>query len=197
MKRWYYSAVLCVFLTACGGNSSVKSEQAATVEDRDASTSTRPTDSTRTQGLNTGELRTIDLVDPNGKNNGVREGKLNPLRDPANILSKRSVLFDYDSYVVKPEYRDLVQAHAQYLLKNPQANLIVQGNTDDRGSTEYNLALGQKRADSVGKLLKVLGVHDKQVETVSFGKEKPRASGQDDNARAQNRRADFVYKGEQ
>ena len=197
MKRWYYSAVLCVFLTACGGNSSVKSEQAATVEDRDASTSTRPTDSTRTQGLNTGELRTIDLVDPNGKNNGVREGKLNPLRDPANILSKRSVLFDYDSYVVKPEYRDLVQAHAQYLLKNPHANLIVQGNTDDRGSTEYNLALGQKRADSVGKLLKVLGVHDKQVETVSFGKEKPRASGQDDHARAQNRRADFVYKGEQ
>lgn len=197
MKRWYYSAVLCVFLTACGGNSSVKSEQAATVEDRDASTSTRLTDSTRTQGLNTGELRTIDLVDPNGKNNGVREGKLNPLRDPANILSKRSVLFDYDSYVVKPEYRDLVQAHAQYLLKNPQANLIVQGNTDDRGSTEYNLALGQKRADSVGKLLKVLGVHDKQVETVSFGKEKPRASGQDDHARAQNRRADFVYKGEQ
>lgn len=197
MKHWYYSAVLCVFLTACGGNSSVKSEQAATVEDRDASTSTRLTDSTRTQGLNTGELRTIDLVDPNGKNNGVREGKLNPLRDPANILSKRSVLFDYDSYVVKPEYRDLVQAHAQYLLKNPQANLIVQGNTDDRGSTEYNLALGQKRADSVGKLLKVLGVHDKQVETVSFGKEKPRASGQDDHARAQNRRADFVYKGEQ
>lgn len=194
MKNWYYSAVLLVFLTACGGNSGLKPEQSASIEDRET-VGGRPADGVRTQGLNTGDLRPIDLVDPNGKNT-AGEGKLNPLRDPANILSKRSVLFDYDSYVVKEEYRDLVQAHAQYLLKNPQANLIVQGNTDDRGSTEYNLALGQKRADSVGKLLKVLGVSEKQVETVSFGKEKPRASGNDDGARAQNRRADFVYKGE-
>ena len=117
----------------------------------------------------------------------------NPLRDPNNILSKRSVYFDYDSFVVKDEYRPLVEAHARYLQQNRNARATVQGNTDERGSREYNIALGQKRADSVKRMMTLLGVSGSQVETVSYGEEKPRAQGEGEQAFAENRRADIVY----
>ncbi len=118
------------------------------------------------------------------------------LRDPNNILSKRSVFFDYDSFVVKEEFRPLVEAHAKFLLANPTAKMLIQGNTDDRGSREYNIALGQKRADAVRKLLSLLGVKDEQVESVSLGEEKPRNPGHDEAAWAENRRSDILYTGE-
>jgi peptidoglycan-associated lipoprotein len=120
----------------------------------------------------------------------------NPLRDPNNILSKRSVYFDYDSFVVKDEYRSLVEAHARYLQQNRSARTIVQGNTDERGSREYNIALAQKRADSVKRMMTLLGASDSQIETVSFGKEKPKNPGHDETAWAENRRDDIVYPGE-
>ncbi len=120
----------------------------------------------------------------------------NPLRDPNNILSKRSVYFDYDSFVVKDEYRSLVEAHARYLQQNRNARTIVQGNTDERGSREYNLALGHKRAESVKRMLSIMGVQEAQVETVSFGKEKPKNPGTGEQAWAENRRSDIVYQGE-
>jgi peptidoglycan-associated lipoprotein len=120
----------------------------------------------------------------------------NPLRDPNNILSKRSVYFDYDSFVVKEEFRPLVTAHARYLSANHGAHITIQGNADERGSSEYNLALGQKRADAVKRTLSLLGVPDAQVETISFGKEKPKNPGHDEAAWAENRRADIVYAGE-
>jgi peptidoglycan-associated lipoprotein len=120
----------------------------------------------------------------------------NPLRDPNNILSKRSVYFDYDSFVVKDEYRSLVEAHARYLQQNRSARTIVQGNTDERGSREYNIALAQKRADSVKRMMTLLGATESQIETVSFGKEKPKNPGHDETAWAENRRDDIVYPGE-
>jgi len=120
----------------------------------------------------------------------------NPLRDPNNILSKRSVYFDYDSFVVKDEYRPLVEAHARYLQQNRNARATVQGNTDERGSREYNIALGQKRADSVKRMMTLLGATESQIETVSFGKEKPKNPGHDETAWAENRRDDIVYPGE-
>jgi peptidoglycan-associated lipoprotein len=120
----------------------------------------------------------------------------NPLRDPNNILSKRSVYFDYDSFVVKDEYRPLVEAHARYLQQNRSARTIVQGNTDERGSREYNIALAQKRADSVKRMMTLLGATESQIETVSFGKEKPKNPGHDETAWAENRRDDIVYPGE-
>jgi peptidoglycan-associated lipoprotein len=120
----------------------------------------------------------------------------NPLRDPNNILSKRSVYFDYDSFVVKDEYRSLVEAHARYLQQNRSARTTVQGNTDERGSREYNIALAQKRADSVKRMMTLLGASESQIETVSFGKEKPKNSGHDETAWAENRRDDIVYPGE-
>ena len=122
---------------------------------------------------------------------------LNPiLRDPNNILSKRSVYYDYDSFVVKNEYRPLVQAHAQYLRDNAGARVLLQGNADERGSREYNLALGQKRADSVKNAMTLSGAKDSQIEAVSLGEEKPRATGHDEASWAENRRTDIRYQGE-
>ena len=120
----------------------------------------------------------------------------NPLKDPGNILSKRSVYFDFDSSAVKDEFKPLVSAHAKYLSDNRGRKIVIQGNTDERGSREYNLALGQRRSDSVKKMMTLLGVGDGQIETVSFGEEKPRATGSDEGSYAENRRSDIVYDNE-
>jgi peptidoglycan-associated lipoprotein len=120
----------------------------------------------------------------------------NPLRDPRNVLSKRSVYFDFDSFAVKDEYKPLIEAHAKYLQTNRTARTTIQGNADERGSREYNIALGQRRADAVKRMMQLYGVTDAQVETVSFGKEKPRNPGHDEAAWAENRRDDVVYAGE-
>ena len=111
-------------------------------------------------------------------------------------LAQRSVYFDYDSFSVKEEYKPVVQAHAKFLVENPTSRAYLQGHTDERGSREYNLALGQKRADAVRRIMSVLGVKDNQIESVSYGEEKPKNSGHDETAYAQNRRADIVYQGE-
>lgn len=120
----------------------------------------------------------------------------NPLTDPANILSKRSIYFDYDSNLVKDEFKPLVTAHARYLSQNRAAQVRIEGNADDRGSREYNLALGQRRAEAVKQMLQLLGAQASQIEAVSFGEEKPKATGQDEASWAENRRADIRYQGE-
>jgi peptidoglycan-associated lipoprotein len=120
----------------------------------------------------------------------------NPLKDPKNILSKRSIFFDYDKFDVKDEYKPLLQAHAKYLAQNPNAKMLIQGNTDERGSREYNIALGQKRADSVKKMLQLMGVRETQLESVSLGEEKPRCTEASEDCYAQNRRGDMLYGGE-
>ena len=104
--------------------------------------------------------------------------------------------YDLDSFVVKDEFKPIIEAHGKYLRDNRNARVIVQGNTDERGGREYNLALGHKRAESVKRMLSVLGVQEAQIETVSFGKEKPRNPGSDEGAWAENRRSDIVYQGE-
>ena len=123
-------------------------------------------------------------------------GAMSPLKDPKSILSKRTVYFDYDSFVVKDEFRPMVDAHAKYLQANRSARVTLQGHADERGSREYNIALGQKRADAVKKLMQLLGATEIQIETVSFGKEKPKAEGHDESAWAQNRRVEILYVGE-
>ncbi len=119
---------------------------------------------------------------------------VDPFTDPANPLSKKSVFFDFDSFVVKVEFQPLIEAHGKYLANNSGRRITVEGNTDERGGREYNLALGQKRAEAVKQRLMLMGARDAQIETVSFGKEKPRATGSTEEAWAQNRRADIVYK---
>jgi len=114
--------------------------------------------------------------------------------DPNNPISKeRSVYFDFDEFTIKPEYSALVERHGKYLAGNTGLAVKVEGNADERGSTEYNLALGQKRAEAVVKALKIYGARDAQMEAVSWGEERPVATGHDEAAWAQNRRADIVY----
>jgi peptidoglycan-associated lipoprotein len=118
------------------------------------------------------------------------------LKDPKSPLAKRSVYFDYDSYVVKDEFKPLLEHHAKFLVKNGQMKMLIQGNADERGSREYNLALGQKRAEAVKKGLLLLGAKEAQLESVSLGEEKPACSEQTDSCWAQNRRGDMLYSGE-
>jgi peptidoglycan-associated lipoprotein len=104
-----------------------------------------------------------------------------------------SVYFDLDKFEVSEQYIPLVRSHAGYLAKNPNQRASIQGNTDERGSREYNLSLGQKRAEAVKRMLVGFGVREAQVEAVSFGEEKPKAPGRDESAWSQNRRSDITY----
>lgn len=106
----------------------------------------------------------------------------------------RIVYFDYDSYVIKTDAQAQVEAHARFLKAAPSRKVVVEGHTDERGGREYNLALGQKRAEAVRSALRLLGVSDAQVEAVSFGKEKPAVQGFSEDAFAQNRRAELSYR---
>jgi peptidoglycan-associated lipoprotein len=124
----------------------------------------------------------------------VSKSEISAYLDPANPLSKeKSVFFDFDQYAVKPEGQRVLEMHGKYLAAHSAVKIKVEGNADEQGGAEYNLALGQKRADSVIKVLKVFGVKDAQMEAVSFGKEKPKALGHDEASRAQNRRVDLDY----
>ena len=115
------------------------------------------------------------------------------LRQQVADLNGKSVFFDFDAFVVKSDYDALLRDQAEFLKANPGDKLVVQGNTDERGGSEYNLALGQKRADAVRKSLSVLGVSDDRVEATSFGKEKPRATCHEESCWSQNRRVDFAH----
>jgi peptidoglycan-associated lipoprotein len=117
-----------------------------------------------------------------------------PTQDPNNPLSRRSIYFDFDSFTIREEFRPLIELHARYLVANKNRQVVVQGNTDERGSREYNLALGQKRAEAVRRALLALGVADGQVEAVSLGEEKPKATGSDEASWAENRRSDLSYR---
>ncbi len=152
------------------------------------------------------EERTVTATTPGGAGTSGTTGagvtgtamgaQGNPLHDPHSILSKRSVYFDFDSYAVKDDFKPLIEAHAKYLQTTRTARMTIQGNCDERGSREYNIALGQRRADAVKRMMLVLGATDAQIETVSFGKEKPKNPGHDEAAWAENRRDDIVYAGE-
>jgi peptidoglycan-associated lipoprotein len=114
-------------------------------------------------------------------------------RDAAGRPTSRSVYYDFDKSSLTAADRKLVEAHAQFLREHPDVKVRVEGNADERGSKEYNLALGQRRAETVTKAMELLGVSDKRVEAVSYGEEKPKASGHDEQAWAQNRRSDILY----
>ena len=138
----------------------------------------------------------VNLDDKAGANGAGADGSgvLDPF-NPNSILAKqKSVYFDFGSYAVNEQYRNTVELHGKYLVSAPQQRVVIEGNTDARGGSEYNLALGQRRAEAVRRMLTLIGVSDAQVETISFGKEKPKALGDTDADYAENRRADFNYK---
>ena len=123
-------------------------------------------------------------------------GAMSPLKDPNNILSKRSVYFEFDKFDVRDEYRPIVEAHAKYLRENPGTKVLIQGNADERGSREYNVGLGQRRSDSVKKMMTLLGTRESQIESVSLGEEKPVCVEHAEDCWAKNRRGDMLYSGE-
>ena len=143
----------------------------------------------------------VDVSKPAGPSaskdeNDEKDLDLASLRDPNNILSKRSIYFDYDKDIVKAEYKDLLAAHAKYIVSHPKAKMTLTGNTDDRGSREYNVSLGQKRSVSVKKSMNVLGAQDAQIETVSFGEERADTNSKDDACYGKDRRVDISYEKE-
>lgn len=170
MKRYVLPLLVAAMLAAC--SSTPKTQTPI----RDATTGT-------TQGNNGADSGRITTVQPPTADEELMQG----------VLAKRSVYFDLDSFVVKDEYRSLVEAHANFMKRHPERRVTIEGNTDERGSREYNLALGQKRAEAVRRSLSTLGVPDRQVEAVSYGEERPKATGHDETSWAENRRADIVY----
>jgi peptidoglycan-associated lipoprotein len=128
-----------------------------------------------------------------GTQAGNLQGRMDPRKDPNSPLSKRSIYFEFDSFTVADQYKPVIEAHARYMQANRQAKVTLQGHADERGSREYNIALGQKRADAVKRMMQLMGVQETVIETVSFGKEKPRNMGHDEAAWAENRRVDIIY----
>jgi len=183
MRNFVLVAILAAALVGCSSTPTTE----APVEDRGAAGAA---------GAGAGGAQTGGAQAGGVTGSGVGSAAGNPLRDPGSILSKRSIYFDFDSFVVKDEYRPLVEAHARYLQQNRNARMTIQGNTDERGSREYNIALGQKRADAVKRMMLLLGATDSQIETVSYGEERPKNAGHDESAWAENRRDDIVYGGE-
>ena len=177
MKKLVLPALLAALLAACSSTGTFDQANGSAVEDRSA---------TGTAGAGV-----ATVTAPTTAGTGIAA-----LTDPKSILSKRSVFFDFDQFVIKPEARPLVEAHARFLVQNPQIKMLIQGNTDERGSREYNLALGQKRADAVRQALTLLGAKESQIESVSLGEEKPRCTDDSESCLAQNRRADMLYSGE-
>lgn len=181
-KSLLVTVLLAATLAACSNNA-VKEKPAAPVEENSKSSQTsQPSAAQKDDSASTSSATQTDVAG-------------NPLKDPNNILSKRSIYFDFDKDEVKAEYRSLVDAHAKYLVANPNAKVIFQGNADNRGSREYNLSLGQRRSVAVKKAVNVLGAQDKQIETVSYGEEKAKEC-KDEACFQQDRRVEIVYENE-
>jgi peptidoglycan-associated lipoprotein len=187
-KKLIGSLALALVLTAC--KSTPMNTSPAAVEDKSLSqNSTKPAE-TVNNAADTSAVKEVK-VDGNLADTGS-----NPLKDPNNILSKRNVYFDFDSDAVKAEFRPIIEAHAKYLIAHNTAKVILQGNTDSRGTREYNLSLGQRRSVAVKKSFNLLGVQDAQIETISYGEEKADENCADESCYKTSRRVDIVYENE-
>lgn len=176
-----FTLALTVVALVAGCSSGVKLDDVP-VEDKTATS----TQGAGAMGANSGNTAQSGVA-------GVDLGQ--SARDAAGPVGiSRIVFFDYDSYVIKPEFQSLLEAHSRFLKASGNRRVAIEGHTDDRGGREYNLALGQKRAEAVRRALALLGVPDSQMEAVSFGKEKPAVQGATEDARAQNRRAELSYR---
>jgi len=182
MKRILLAAAAAALVAACG--TTPETQPGAGVEER---TPGEKPPATTTQPVTKPPVSGTPITDPS---------KDPRLKDPANILSKRSIYFDFDSDAIKSEFVPLIEAHAAFLRQYKTAKMLIQGNADDRGSREYNLGLGQRRADAVKRRLVLLGATESQIESVSLGEEKPVCTEQTEECWARNRRADILYGGE-
>ena len=180
MKKFVLAVSVAAVLSACG--SSVKLDNVP-VEDKSG------------QAVNAG-----GMAAQAGDGSGVSKSAVGSVeldkskQDPALSAAQRTVYFDYDSFVIRAEFQSTLESHARYLKADKSRKVNLEGHTDERGGREYNLALGQKRADAVRKALSLLGVAESQMESVSFGKEKPAVTGNTEAALEKNRRAEFSYR---
>ena len=179
MKRITSALVAAAFIAGCSSGVDLEN---VPLEDK-AGTPLSTTDANGANAGNTGQsgVTGVDLSQSG--------------RDAAGPVGVGRVLyFDYDSYSIKPSYQSVIEAHARFINSNPSGKVMLEGHTDERGGREYNLALGQKRAEAVSRALGLLGVPSTQMEAVSFGKEKPAAMGATEDAMAKNRRVELSYR---
>ena len=165
-----------LFLSACESTSGIKEDEGAapgtTTGSQDSGATTSGADA--------------------GTGGGFRG---NPLDDPASLLSTRTVYFEYDSAEIKGPDRPVIEAHGRYLADNPGASVTLEGHADERGSREYNIALGERRANAVRQLMTLLGASGSQIRVVSYGEERPVAEGHDESAWSLNRRVEIIHRG--
>ncbi len=188
-KSWLLALAAAALMAGCA--SGVKLDAPAPVVDRSAQMpltplappAAAPANAGGAGGANSSQSQVVPAAPVSAASNAA---------GPASV--SRLIQFDYDSFVIKPDYLAVVEAHGRFLKANPGRRIAIEGHTDDRGGREYNLALGQKRAEAVRKALSLAGASDSQMEAVSFGKEKPANSASTEDAYAQNRRAEIVYR---
>lgn len=171
LSRLFLLAIVCAALAACAGKETKP-------EDTEPTGPTTEREGAETAGAGEGDRFEGHVLD-------------NP--DPDNLLYKKVIHFDLDQSTVKAEYRDIVEAHGRYLANNPRASVTLEGHADERGSREYNLGLGERRADAVAELLTALGASRDQISRVSYGEEQPVATCHDEECWSQNRRVEIVY----
>lgn len=176
MKRFLLALGVVALLAGCG--SAVKLDSVP-VEDKSGASVSQYGSDGAASSVGKGGVSSVDL----GKSGS----------DAAMNSVSRVVYFDYDSFAIKPEFQSIIESHARYIKSDKARKVAIEGHTDERGGREYNLALGQKRAEAVRSAFGLLGVVDSQVEAVSFGKEKPAVQGLDEDSLAKNRRAEIRY----
>jgi peptidoglycan-associated lipoprotein len=168
-------AFLAAALLLAGCGTTQKQEEGAKVEERGGAAGTGA-EGPQSYGVDQG-----------------RQSVMEQLNDPTSPLSQRIIYFDYDSSEIRQEYRATVEAHAAFLAANPTLTVSLEGHADERGSREYNLALGERRAQSVKRQMVLLGANGSQIRTTSYGEERPVVQGHDEGSWSQNRRVEIIY----
>lgn len=177
MKKFLYVVALSALLSACG--SAVKLDNVP-VEDKSGSSVGSGDSSAAGTGVAQSGVASVEL----GKST----------QDMSLQSASRLVYFDYDSFAIRPDFQSMIDSHARFIKSDKNRKIAIEGHTDERGGREYNLALGQKRAEAVRRALSLLGVAETQMEAVSFGKEKPAVMGSTEAVLEKNRRAEIVYR---
>jgi peptidoglycan-associated lipoprotein len=190
MNKWIKLGLIIipvVILGACGTTGAKKEQAGAPVESSQGQGTESATTTPVAPG---GGAEAMPLPGGGGAMQGGAGG------DMADLLSKKVVYFDYDSSTINDEDRAIIQAHANYLSQHPDTKVTLEGNTDERGTREYNIGLGDRRANAVKQMMLLMGVSAQQISTVSYGEERPAALGHDESAWHLNRRVEIVYSGQ-
>jgi len=178
VKRHYFAVLVTAAMFVAGCGSKPVQEESSTSE---------PVASTTTPSVETGGVATVDMDQRSGNSQGGAQAP------PGQLTAQRVIYFDFDSSDIRNEYVDVIAAHGRWLASNATLRVRLEGHTDERGSREYNIGLGERRAQTVKRALMLQGVQESQIATVSYGEERPAAAGSNEAAWAKNRRVEIVY----